>query len=158
MKPAMGIPQLEWLARGGMLTEPSRDTLTGMERRLSTPERADGSRERSDMTSDAIVYVVEVLGFEGASWRNPTRPIMTSLLGALLIAGMVASVYFAPLRDFFDFVDMTENYPFTGAGNLYRFCQGLARIRIQNRILVVLDNDDRPGRGLTHARYRALVL
>lgn len=43
--------------------------------------------------------------------------------------------------DFFDFVDMTENYPFTGTGNLYRFCQGLARIRIQNRILVVLDND-----------------
>jgi hypothetical protein len=45
------------------------------------------------------------------------------------------------VADFFDFVDMTENYPFTGAGNLYRFCQGLARIRIQNRILVVLDND-----------------
>ena len=43
--------------------------------------------------------------------------------------------------EFFTFVDMSENYPFTGAGNLFRFCQGLARIRIQNRILVVLDND-----------------
>ena len=36
---------------------------------------------------------------------------------------------------------MSEHYPFTGTGNLVRFCQGLARIRIQNRILVVLDND-----------------
>lgn len=45
------------------------------------------------------------------------------------------------LSDFFDFIDMSENYPFTGAGNLYRFCQGLSRIRIQNRILVLFDND-----------------
>jgi len=45
------------------------------------------------------------------------------------------------VADFFEFVDMSENYPFTGTGNLLRFCQGLARIKIQNRILVVLDND-----------------
>lgn len=43
--------------------------------------------------------------------------------------------------DFFEFVDMSDNYPFTGTGNLFRFCQGLARIKIQNRILIVLDND-----------------
>ncbi|SIO67769.1 hypothetical protein SAMN05444166_8443 [Singulisphaera sp. GP187] len=43
--------------------------------------------------------------------------------------------------DFFTFVDMTENYPFTGTGNLTNFCQGLARIRIQNKVLVVFDND-----------------
>ena len=45
------------------------------------------------------------------------------------------------LADFFHFIDMSENYPFTGTGNLFRFCQGLSRIRIQNRILVLLDND-----------------
>jgi HEPN/Toprim N-terminal domain 1 len=45
------------------------------------------------------------------------------------------------VEDFFEFVDMSENYPFTGTGNLVRFCQGLARIKIQNRILVVVDND-----------------
>lgn len=45
------------------------------------------------------------------------------------------------LADFFDFIDMSENYPFTGTGNLFRFCQGLSRIRIQNRILILLDND-----------------
>lgn len=47
----------------------------------------------------------------------------------------------ADVADFFDFIDMSENYPFTGTGNLVRFCQGLARIRIQNRVIVVLDND-----------------
>jgi hypothetical protein len=43
--------------------------------------------------------------------------------------------------DFFNFIDMSDNYPFTGTGNLFRFCQGLASIRIQNKILVVLDSD-----------------
>ena len=43
--------------------------------------------------------------------------------------------------DFFYFVDMEEHYPFTGTGNLYRFCQGLASIRIQNNVLIVYDND-----------------
>lgn len=45
------------------------------------------------------------------------------------------------VADFFTFIDMSENYPFTGTGNLFRFCQGLARIKIQNKILVVLDSD-----------------
>jgi hypothetical protein len=45
------------------------------------------------------------------------------------------------ILDFFYFVDMAENYPFTGTGNLYRFCQGLASIKIQNKVLVIFDND-----------------
>ena len=45
------------------------------------------------------------------------------------------------VADFFSFIGMTDNYSFTGTGNLFRFCQGLAAIRIQNKILVVLDAD-----------------
>jgi hypothetical protein len=45
------------------------------------------------------------------------------------------------VKDFFDFVDMSETYPFTGTGNVVKFCQGLARIGVLNRVLVVLDND-----------------
>lgn len=45
------------------------------------------------------------------------------------------------VADFFDFVDMKQNYPFTGTGNQVNFCKGLAKIRMQNRIVVVLDND-----------------
>ncbi|WP_397299228.1 HEPN/Toprim-associated domain-containing protein [Nonlabens ulvanivorans] len=45
------------------------------------------------------------------------------------------------ILDFFTFVDMEENYPFTGTGNLYKFCQGLTSIRIQNKTLIIFDND-----------------
>ena len=45
------------------------------------------------------------------------------------------------LADFFDFVDMRENYPFPGTGNLYNFVRGLISIRIQNNIVVIFDND-----------------
>jgi hypothetical protein len=52
------------------------------------------------------------------------------------------------VADFFYFVDMSENYPFTGEGNIIRFCQGLVKIRIQNRIMVILDNDAAGNRAL----------
>ncbi len=45
------------------------------------------------------------------------------------------------VADFFHFVDMEEHYPFTGTGNLYRFCQGLTSIHIQNKVLILFDND-----------------
>jgi hypothetical protein len=45
------------------------------------------------------------------------------------------------IEDFFYFVDMEEGYPFTGTGNLHRFCQGLVSIGILNQVLVVYDND-----------------
>jgi hypothetical protein len=43
--------------------------------------------------------------------------------------------------DFFHFVDMKDNYPFTGTGSLVNFCKGLAAIRVSNKIVVLLDND-----------------
>ncbi|CAC9447740.1 hypothetical protein BSPLISOX_711 [uncultured Gammaproteobacteria bacterium] len=45
------------------------------------------------------------------------------------------------IADFFCFVDMKENYPFAGDGNLFNFCRGLTSIRIKNDILVIFDND-----------------
>lgn len=36
---------------------------------------------------------------------------------------------------------MKENYPFTGTGNLYNFCMGLCRIKIENNVMVIFDND-----------------
>ncbi|WP_020695467.1 HEPN/Toprim-associated domain-containing protein [Reyranella massiliensis] len=45
------------------------------------------------------------------------------------------------IADFFDFVDMEEGYPFSGTGNLFRFVQGLISISVQNKVLVVFDND-----------------
>ncbi|HUN26899.1 MAG TPA: HEPN/Toprim-associated domain-containing protein [Steroidobacteraceae bacterium] len=45
------------------------------------------------------------------------------------------------IADFFSFVDMQEGYPFTGTGNLRRFSQGLVAIGIENRVIVLYDND-----------------
>ncbi|HMH51015.1 MAG TPA: HEPN/Toprim-associated domain-containing protein, partial [Candidatus Acidoferrum sp.] len=42
--------------------------------------------------------------------------------------------------DFFRFVDV-DAYPFSGSGGLYRFCQGLAAIRLQNKTVAIFDND-----------------
>lgn len=51
------------------------------------------------------------------------------------------SKYRPDVADFFYFVDMEEHYPFTGTGNLLRFCEGLSRISIQNQVIVLFDND-----------------
>ena len=53
-----------------------------------------------------LFFVVEVLGFEGASWRSLTRPVLTIILGALLIAGLVFTIYTPALRHFFDFTEV----------------------------------------------------
>lgn len=45
------------------------------------------------------------------------------------------------IADFFRFVDMEEGYPFSGTGNLHKFCQGLVSIGILNRVLIIYDND-----------------
>lgn len=45
------------------------------------------------------------------------------------------------VADFFHFVDMEEGYPFSGTGNVFRFVQGLVSISVQNKVLVIFDND-----------------
>ncbi len=50
-----------------------------------------------------LVYMLEVLGFEGASWRSLTRPFLTIVLTVLLVFAMLATVYVDWLRDFFGF-------------------------------------------------------
>jgi len=67
--------------------------------------------------------------------------IVTEGSSDLFVIKRTLELMFPDIMDFFSFVDMEENYPFTGTGNLYKFCQGLASIRIQNKILVIFDND-----------------
>ena len=59
---------------------------------------------------------------------------------SFIIKKTIDSLY-PNISDFFDFIDMEKNYPFTGVGNLYNFFQGLAKIQILNKVLVVFDND-----------------
>ena len=51
----------------------------------------------------SIGFMIEVLGFEGASFRSLTRPVMTLFLGGLLGFALVLTVYTPWLRNFFDF-------------------------------------------------------
>lgn len=50
-------------------------------------------------------------------------------------------IIYPEIADFFYYVDMKENYPFTGTGNLFKFCQGLVSINILNKVLFIYDND-----------------
>lgn len=45
------------------------------------------------------------------------------------------------LSDFFRFIDVNERHPFSGAGNLVKFAEGLAKIDVHNKVLFLLDND-----------------
>lgn len=45
------------------------------------------------------------------------------------------------VRDFFRFIDMTDGYPFAGAGSLKNFATGLVRMDTQDKVLFLLDND-----------------
>lgn len=48
----------------------------------------------------------------------------------------------ADVADFFSFVDSAHHpYPFTGTTNLVSFCKGLSAVRIQNKVLIIVDND-----------------
>lgn len=67
--------------------------------------------------------------------------VVTEGSSDLFIISQAINLLYPDISDFFYFVDMSEHYPFTGTGNLYRFCQGLASIRIQNKVLVIYDND-----------------
>lgn len=53
-----------------------------------------------------LFFMVEVLGFQGASWRSLTRPVLTSFLGLLLVAGFLVTIYTPRLRQFFDFTEV----------------------------------------------------
>lgn len=45
------------------------------------------------------------------------------------------------ITDFFDFIDMEKNYPFTGVGSLVNFYHGLLKIGTSKKIIFIFDND-----------------
>lgn len=53
-----------------------------------------------------LFFMVQVLGFEGASWRSLTRPVLTTVLGAILIGGFILTMYTPGLREFFAFTEV----------------------------------------------------
>lgn len=50
-------------------------------------------------------------------------------------------LFHSDVIDFFNFIDIQDNYPFTGCSNLFKFLQGLAKVHPVNKVLAVFDND-----------------
>ena len=73
--------------------------------------------------------------------RNQTFLIATEGNTDGLILKHAFSLLRPEIADFFRFIDMSEDYPFSGAGNLFRFASGLAKIDVHNQVVFVLDND-----------------
>ena len=59
---------------------------------------------------------------------------------ALVLRKSIEELY-PDISDFFEFIDVSEKFPFTGTSNLYNFCVAMCQIKIQNQIMVVFDND-----------------
>lgn len=45
------------------------------------------------------------------------------------------------IDDFFRFIDVKEGHPFSGAGSLVKFAEGLAKIDVHNQVVFLFDND-----------------
>ncbi|MBB5620895.1 hypothetical protein HDE69_001948 [Pedobacter cryoconitis] len=45
------------------------------------------------------------------------------------------------IADFFDFIDMRDNYPFGGVGSMIKFFQGLTKIGTDRKMVFIFDND-----------------
>ena len=74
---------------------------------------------------------------------NPTHRILIVTEGSSdsFVLKKTLKELYPEIADFFDFIDMKDNYPFTGTGSLYNFCVGLCRINVLNNIMVIFDND-----------------
>ena len=72
--------------------------------------------------------------------KNKITIVTEGTTDSFIIRKTIKELY-PHISDFFLFIDMKENYPFTGVGNLKNFCNGLSKINIQNNIIVLFDND-----------------
>ena len=91
-----------------------------------------------DVVSDGWVdreHVVKELAAE-----NKILLVTEGTSDALVLRKSIEELY-PDISDFFDFIEVTEKFPFTGTGNLYNFCVALCQIKIQNKVMVVFDND-----------------
>lgn len=73
--------------------------------------------------------------------RNQTFLIATEGSSDTHIIRHAIALLRPDIVDFFRFIDVSEGHPFSGAGSLVRFAEGLAKIDVHNQTLFLLDND-----------------
>jgi len=85
-------------------------------------------------------WVAEESIFKGLSNKDKILIVTEGSSDSFIIKRSIDDLY-PDISDFFEFVDMEENYPFTGVGNLFKFLKGLISIGVQNNIIFIFDND-----------------
>jgi hypothetical protein len=84
--------------------------------------------------ADADVFVPEAR-------RTQTFLIATEGSSDVHILRHALSLLKPETFDFFRFIDVNESHPFSGAGNLVKFAEGLVKIDVHNQVVFVFDND-----------------
>jgi cation-transporting ATPase E len=96
-----------------------------------------------------LIYMLEVLGFEGASWRSLTRPVMTTVLTVILIFAMIGTIYVDWLREFFDFEEVdAAGWTIVGVATAAAIAGQFAITRYWPDILAFLAAQPRSGEDL----------
>lgn len=72
---------------------------------------------------------------------DPEYLIITEGSSGTFVIKKAMEILFPDINMLFEFIDMNDNYPFSGTGNLSNFCKGLAKIKHQNKTLFIFDND-----------------
>lgn len=78
--------------------------------------------------------------YEGLDSKDKITIVTEGSTDSFILKKTISELY-PNICDFFTFIDMKENYPFTGVGNLCNFCQGLDKINVINNIMIIFDND-----------------
>lgn len=87
----------------------------------------NGYASDSEFTADARRTQTFLVATEGSSDAYVLKHALTLLR--------------PEIADFFRFIDISERHPFSGAGNLLKFAEGLAKIDVHNQIVFLFDND-----------------
>ena len=92
----------------------------------------------ADVVENGWVERERIIGSLGC-----TRPFLVVTEGSsdAKVIERALAVLRPGVADFFRFVDMEQGYPFSGTGNLHKFCQGLVSIGIENNVVIIYDND-----------------
>lgn len=79
--------------------------------------------------------------FQPGARRGDSLLVVTEGKSDVHILKRALAVFRPDVADFFRFINVTEPHHFWGAGKVVNFVEGLLRIDVQNKILILLDND-----------------
>lgn len=106
------------------------------------------ARNPANLEKDVVWKYADIVHGGYIKERDIYRPLSESskfLLVAegrsdIQIIGKGLKALFPEAADFFKLVDI-EHYPWVGASNLHNFCRGLVSIGVQNKMILIFDND-----------------